>query len=119
MRALFEERFEAFATQEVLAEYHLALHSQSVRAGAQLAQLHPNSVLDYEQAVSESIDLVAPGPSFQCADPDDVKFTAASTGAHADYLVTSDAALLALEHVLEAWVITPEQFLAEVIETNG
>jgi len=117
IKALFEGRFVAVATDEVVAEYHLALHSRSVRDAAGLASLRPTYLLDYEQAVAESVELVAPGPSFRCDDPDDEKFTAASSGGHADYIVTSDAQLLALGTVLEASVVTPERFV-EVLASH-
>ena len=76
-----------------------------------MVHLRPTFVLDYEQAVTESVLLVPPGPSFRCEDPDDEKFTAASSGARAEYLVTSDEKLLKLETVLEADVVTPERFM--------
>jgi len=111
MRALFGGRFEAFVTIDVLAEYHMALHSQSVRNAAQTARLHPNAILDYGQAINEAVQVTNPGPSFRTSDPDDDKFTAASSGAHADFVVSSDPALLDLGTVLEAAVVTPERFL--------
>jgi putative PIN family toxin of toxin-antitoxin system len=114
IRALFEGRFDAFATAEVAAEYHLALHSRSVRAAAEQVGLSVGWILDYEQAITEAITSVEPGPSFRCADPDDDKFTAASSGAHADYLVTSDAELLAMGTVLEASIVTPELFVEQL-----
>lgn len=115
MRALFDQRFEACATVEVLAEYHLALHSRSVRSAAEQVKLHPNSIIDFERAISESIVEVPPGPAFYVEDVDDVKFTAASTGSRAQFLVTSDAELLVLGTVLEAEVVTPERFM-EVLD---
>lgn len=115
MRALFSGIFRAYVTSDVLAEYELALRSQSVRNAALTVGLHANFVHLYAQAVADSVELVAPGPSFRTSDPDDDKFTACSTGAHATHLISSDHSLLDMGTVLEAVVMTPEAF-AKVID---
>lgn len=110
MRALFSGAFDAFATVDVLAEYHLALHSQSVRSALERVRLHPNVLLLYEEAVVDAMQLTEPGPAATVSDSDDIKFTAASAGARAEYLVTSDGPLLAVRNWLEAAIVTPEAF---------
>jgi predicted nucleic acid-binding protein len=111
---LFDQVFDAFATAEVLLEYRLAIRSRTVRADAIRRGLPETLVADYLDAIEATMQLVEPGPEFYVSDPDDIKYTAASTGAHADYLVASDQALLDLGEVLEARVVTPEAFLEEL-----
>lgn len=115
MRSLFEGKLVAVVTLEVLAEYQMALRSRSVREAADRVGLSQEIISLYAEAVGEVVELVDAGIRFRCADPDDEKFTAASTGGHADFIVTADAALLDLGDVLEARVVTPDQFV-ETIE---
>lgn len=114
MRALFEGVFDAFATLEVVAEYRAALRSRSVIEAARRVNLDTNVIDEYAEAVTDAVGIVDPGPRFHCDDPDDEKFTSASSGAHADFLVTTDGALLALGEILEARVVKPEQFAEEI-----
>jgi putative PIN family toxin of toxin-antitoxin system len=110
MRALFKKQFTACATTEVLAEYSTALRSRSVMEFARSRGLHANFVQMYAEEVANEVELVEPGPRFRSSDPDDDMYTAASSGARAEFLVSSDPALLDLGTVLEAAVVTPERF---------
>lgn len=114
MRALFLGQFDSYATPEVRAEYQLAIRSRSVREAAAQVGIHPNNIHDYAAAVNECVLDTEPGPSFQTSDPDDDKFTACSTGCHAEFIVSSDHSLLDLGSVLEATVVTPEQFVEQL-----
>ncbi len=111
MRALFSDKFTACATVEVLAEYQTALRSKSVGAFARSRGLDLSLITVYAQAVAEKMELVAPGPRFRCSDSDDERYTEASTGARASHIVSTDEALLEHQTVLEASVVTPEQFV--------
>lgn len=110
MRALFRGALTLCVTPEVLAEYQTALYSRSVVAFARQRGLSVNYVQDYIQAVVDVAEVVSPGPRFRCRDADDEKYTEASSGARAEYLVSSDPALLEHVTVLEARVTTPEDF---------
>ena len=74
--------------------------------------LDPVFVHHYAQAVEEGVELVDAGPRFRCSDPDDEIYTEASSGGRAAYVVTTDPALLDLKTVLEAKVVTPDEFAA-------
>lgn len=111
MRALFEGGIRAVVTLDVLAEYSVVLRSRVIAEAAGRAGLSLGSVLAYAEAVADCVAIIDPGVSFRCADPDDDKFTAASTGGHAKFIVSSDRALLDLKEVLEARVVTPEEFV--------
>ena len=114
MRAFFAGDFVVVATLEVLAEYRTALISRSVQEAAARVALPFEFIIMYGEAVAELVEVVDEGIRFRCSDPDDEKFTAASTGGHADFIVSSDPALLELQDVLEAKVVTPDEFLVRL-----
>jgi putative PIN family toxin of toxin-antitoxin system len=53
-------------------------------------------------------------PSVHCTDPDDDKFLALAEAVDADYLVTGDAALLAIGQIGRTRIVTAAQYLAVV-----
>ena len=73
---------------------------------------------ELEDLLGELEVLADPPPVQVCRDPDDDKFIACALAAKADYLVTEDNDLLALNGYEGLRVVTPTEFLAAVGQTE-
>jgi putative PIN family toxin of toxin-antitoxin system len=101
--------FKLIVSPPILTEYRRILVDLSIqRPGIKFEEALALVVLNAE--VVEPVEFTTP----VCRDPDDDKFLAAALSASAEYVVTGDKALLAVNGYREICVVTPKNFLTKM-----
>jgi putative PIN family toxin of toxin-antitoxin system len=101
-------RFRLLASPAITREYHRVLnYAKFKNSETAIAAFLNEGILPYLEPVKEHTAKL----SHPCKDPDDDLFLRAALGGRADYLVTGDAALLALKPHYTFKIITISEFL--------
>jgi len=106
LKAWQEQRFRIAISPPILDEYR--------RVSEEMMKKRPfpvlTSILRIIELHSEMVEPVSFAKPV-CSDPDDDKFLEAALAAHADYVVSGDAALLNLKHHRGIGIVRPARFL--------
>lgn len=106
LKALFEGRFEIYATPKILEEYLRVLEEVS-------ALKSPHFEHQWEEILLERCHLIPDTESgiMLPRDPSDAKFLDCAIQSGADYLVSGDLDLRSFKGDLRFKVVSPRQFL--------
>jgi putative PIN family toxin of toxin-antitoxin system len=110
MELLAREAYVLLVSEPILDEYHRALAYEKVRARHGLDEAALTAVIDDLAAVSV---LVEPEESLRVVEPDaaDDKFFECAVAGGADYVVSGDAAVLAVGEYRGIAVVSPAIFV--------
>jgi uncharacterized protein len=106
LKAWQEQRFRLAISPPILDEYRRVLDEMMKKRPLPVL----TSILRIIELHSEMVEPVSFAEP-ACSDPDDDKFLEAALAAHADYVVSGDAALVKVKQYRGIAIVRPTQFL--------
>ena len=112
LKAVTKEKFEAYATNEIIIEYYKTVNDMIERKQGNLD-------ISALQKFSRNIRIVYPSSNINiCRDPDDDKFIECAVDAKALYIISGDKDLLTIKNYDEVEIITAKDFCEKYLSSQ-